>query len=118
MQNFDLDYSIDYTISRLNRLRKLGLSDNEIQRLSPEIQNFESLVELDVSRNDISDIPENIKGKCSCFSLSNDRLGEGLNFPFFKVFSLFQSEYHSPYRCDLITFVHLSCHRLQKIDVA
>jgi len=47
---------------RLNRLRKLGLSDNEIQRLSPEIQNFESLVELDVSRNDISDIPENIKG--------------------------------------------------------
>ena len=47
---------------RLNRLRKLGLSDNEIQRISPEIQNFESLVELDVSRNDITDIPENIKG--------------------------------------------------------
>jgi Leucine-rich repeat (LRR) protein len=51
----------------LVRLRKLGLSDNEIQRLSPEIQNFESLVELDVSRNDISDIPENIKGKISSF---------------------------------------------------
>ncbi len=48
-------------------MRKLGLSDNEIQRLSPEIQNFESLVELDVSRNDISDIPENIKGKISSF---------------------------------------------------
>ena len=47
---------------RLVRLRKLGLSDNEIQRLSPEIQNLEALVELDVSRNDIQDIPENIKG--------------------------------------------------------
>jgi protein scribble len=54
-------------VYRLVRLRKLGLSDNEIQRLSPEIQNFESLVELDVSRNDISDIPENIKGKISSF---------------------------------------------------
>ena len=89
MQNFDLDYFIDYTISRLNRLRKLGLSDNEIQRLSPEIQNFESLVELDVSRNDISDIPENIKGKCSCFCLSNDHLGERLNSLFFIKFSYF-----------------------------
>ncbi|XP_026676448.1 protein lap4, partial [Diaphorina citri] len=46
---------------RLNRLRKLGLSDNEIHRLPPEIQNFENLVELDVSRNDIPDIPDNIK---------------------------------------------------------
>lgn len=36
---------------RLNRLRKLGLSDNEIQRLPPEIQNFINLVELDISRN-------------------------------------------------------------------
>ncbi len=36
---------------RLNRLRKLGLSDNEIQRLPADIQNFEALVELDVSRN-------------------------------------------------------------------
>lgn len=36
---------------RLNRLRKLGLSDNEIQRLPPEIQNFIHLVELDLSRN-------------------------------------------------------------------
>ena len=27
---------------RLNRLRKLGLSDNEIQRLPPDIQNFEN----------------------------------------------------------------------------
>jgi Leucine-rich repeat (LRR) protein len=36
---------------RLQRLRKLGLSDNEIHRLPPDIQNFENLVELDVSRN-------------------------------------------------------------------
>ncbi|CAD7084602.1 unnamed protein product [Hermetia illucens] len=36
---------------RLHRLRKLGLSDNEINRLPPDIQNFENLVELDVSRN-------------------------------------------------------------------
>ena len=36
---------------RLHRLRRLGLSDNEIQRLPPDIQNFENLVELDVSRN-------------------------------------------------------------------
>lgn len=36
---------------RLHRLRKLGLSDNEISKLPPDIQNFESLVELDVSRN-------------------------------------------------------------------
>lgn len=36
---------------QLVRLRKLGLSDNEIQRLPPEIANFMQLVELDVSRN-------------------------------------------------------------------
>uniref|UniRef100_Q7KRY7-6 Isoform G of Protein lap4 n=1 Tax=Drosophila melanogaster TaxID=7227 RepID=Q7KRY7-6 len=41
---------------RLHRLRKLGLSDNEIGRLPPDIQNFENLVELDVSRNDIPDM--------------------------------------------------------------
>ncbi|XP_026282758.1 protein lap4 isoform X3 [Frankliniella occidentalis] len=46
---------------RLHRLRKLGLSDNEIRLLPADIQNFENLVELDVSRNDIPDIPENIK---------------------------------------------------------
>ncbi|XP_045477554.1 protein lap4 isoform X14 [Harmonia axyridis] len=45
---------------RLHRLRKLGLSDNEINNLPPDIQNFENLVELDVSRNDIQDIPESI----------------------------------------------------------
>lgn len=36
---------------RLSKLRKLGLSDNEIQRLPPDIMNFEHLAELDVSRN-------------------------------------------------------------------
>ena len=36
---------------QLVKLRKLGLSDNEIQRLPPEIANFMQLVELDVSRN-------------------------------------------------------------------
>lgn len=36
---------------RLHRLRKLGLSDNEIQKLPADVQNFENLVELDVSRN-------------------------------------------------------------------
>lgn len=29
----------------------MGLSDNEIQRLPPEVANFMQLVELDVSRN-------------------------------------------------------------------
>lgn len=32
-------------------MRRLGLSDNEIHKLPPDIQNFENLVELDVSRN-------------------------------------------------------------------
>ncbi|KAM9826868.1 protein scribble homolog [Neosynchiropus ocellatus] len=46
---------------RLHNLRKLGLSDNVIQRLPPEVANFTQLVELDISRNDITEIPENIK---------------------------------------------------------
>ncbi|XP_017933293.2 leucine-rich repeat-containing protein 1 [Manacus vitellinus] len=45
---------------QLVKLRKLGLSDNEIQRLPPEIANFMQLVELDLSRNDIPEIPESI----------------------------------------------------------
>lgn len=36
---------------RLLNLRKLGLSDNVIQRLPPEVANFMQLVELDISRN-------------------------------------------------------------------
>ncbi|MGH0139287.1 UNVERIFIED_CONTAM: hypothetical protein FKN15_037077 [Acipenser sinensis] len=50
----------DLPFFQLIKLRKLGLSDNEIQRLPPEIANFMQLVELDVSRNDIMDIPESI----------------------------------------------------------
>uniref|UniRef100_A0A673GTP1 Protein scribble homolog n=1 Tax=Sinocyclocheilus rhinocerous TaxID=307959 RepID=A0A673GTP1_9TELE len=36
---------------RLHNLRKLGLSDNEIQKLPPDVANFTQLVELDISRN-------------------------------------------------------------------
>ncbi|KAG8230120.1 hypothetical protein J437_LFUL010612 [Ladona fulva] len=39
------------TFFRLNRLRRLGLSDNELCKLPADIQNLENLVELDVSRN-------------------------------------------------------------------
>jgi protein scribble len=37
------------------------LSDNEIGRLLPDISNLVNLVELDISKNDISEIPEAIK---------------------------------------------------------
>lgn len=47
----DVSLSLFQNFFRLQRLRKLGLSDNEIGRLPPDIQNFENLVELDVSRN-------------------------------------------------------------------
>uniref|UniRef100_A0A182FMI8 PDZ domain-containing protein n=1 Tax=Anopheles albimanus TaxID=7167 RepID=A0A182FMI8_ANOAL len=46
---------------RLYRLRKLGLSDNDILKIPSDIQNFVNLVELDVSRNEIGDIPEDIR---------------------------------------------------------
>lgn len=50
--NFILLFSFSLqNFFRLHRLRKLGLSDNEIVRLPPDIQHFENLVELDVSRN-------------------------------------------------------------------
>ncbi|KAG7216400.1 hypothetical protein INR49_021652 [Caranx melampygus] len=52
--------SMEHPFFQLVKLRKLGLSDNEIQRLPPEIANFMQLVELDVSRNDIMEIPESI----------------------------------------------------------
>ena len=42
---------------QLVKLRKLGLSDNEIQRLPQEIANFMQLVELDVSRNGKCQLP-------------------------------------------------------------
>ena len=46
---------------RLGKLRKLGLSDNEIQNLPPDIQNFGNLVELDVSRNGKKRRPKGFK---------------------------------------------------------
>lgn len=45
------NYFLFQQFFQLVKLRKLGLSDNEIQRLPPEIANFMQLVELDVSRN-------------------------------------------------------------------
>ena len=36
---------------RLQKLRKLNLSDNEIQKIPADIQNLENLADLDVSRN-------------------------------------------------------------------
>uniref|UniRef100_A0A8B9RT34 Leucine-rich repeat-containing protein 1 n=1 Tax=Accipiter nisus TaxID=211598 RepID=A0A8B9RT34_9AVES len=42
---------------QLVKLRKLGLSDNEIQRLPPEIANFMQLVELDFSLSLLSSLP-------------------------------------------------------------
>lgn len=43
--------SIFQQFFQLAKLRKLGLSDNEIQTIPSEIANFMQLVELDVSRN-------------------------------------------------------------------
>jgi protein scribble len=36
---------------KLTQLRKLDISDNEIERLSPEIGNFTNLVEFYCNRN-------------------------------------------------------------------
>ena len=46
---------------KLTQLHKLDISDNEIERLSPEIGNFVNLIEFDCNRNDIMEIPESIK---------------------------------------------------------
>ncbi|EDO33432.1 predicted protein, partial [Nematostella vectensis] len=54
---------------RLYNIRRLGLSDNEIARLPPEVGNLANLQEFDISRNDICDIPENIKYCKSLVSL-------------------------------------------------
>uniref|UniRef100_A0A3Q3F918 Protein scribble homolog n=1 Tax=Labrus bergylta TaxID=56723 RepID=A0A3Q3F918_9LABR len=63
---------------RLLNLRKLGLSDNEIQRLPPEVANFMQLVELDISRN-IPEIPESIKF-CRALEIA-DFSGNPLSLP-------------------------------------
>lgn len=38
---------------KLTQLRKLDISDNEIEKISPEIGNFVNLVEFDCNRNGI-----------------------------------------------------------------
>lgn len=43
-------------------LRKLNLSDNDIQTLPPAIASLISLEELDISKNNVIEIPDNIKG--------------------------------------------------------
>jgi protein scribble len=48
-------------VYRLTQLRRLTFSDNEIQRILPEIGQLVNLEELDCSRNDIDEIPENIR---------------------------------------------------------
>nr|CAB3265903.1 protein scribble homolog [Phallusia mammillata] len=49
------------TFFRMAKIRKLGLSDNEIQILSQDVCNFVYLVDFDISRNDLAEIPETIK---------------------------------------------------------
>lgn len=46
---------------KLTQLRKLDISDNEIEKISHEIGNFVNLVEFDCNRNDIQDIPDSIR---------------------------------------------------------
>ncbi|CAL8100696.1 unnamed protein product [Calicophoron daubneyi] len=46
---------------RLERIRCLTLSDNDIKRIPPGLGSFSKLVELDLSRNDISELPSSIR---------------------------------------------------------
>ncbi|VDD80548.1 unnamed protein product [Mesocestoides corti] len=46
---------------RLEKIRVLSVSDNELTRIPPGIGNFSSLVELDISRNDISELPPSLR---------------------------------------------------------
>jgi protein scribble len=46
---------------KLTQLRKLDISDNEIEKISPEIGNFVNLVEFDCNRNDIQELPDSIR---------------------------------------------------------
>ncbi|THD23153.1 Leucine-rich repeat-containing protein 1 [Fasciola hepatica] len=46
---------------RLERIRYLTLSDNDLTRIPPGVGNFSQLVELDISRNDISELPPSIR---------------------------------------------------------
>ncbi|VDM18080.1 unnamed protein product [Hydatigera taeniaeformis] len=46
---------------RLEKIRILSVSDNELTRIPPGIGNFSYLVELDISRNDISELPTSLR---------------------------------------------------------
>lgn len=46
---------------KLTLLRKLDISDNEIEVISPEIGNFVNLVEFDCNRNGITELPDSIR---------------------------------------------------------
>ncbi|VUZ51535.1 unnamed protein product [Hymenolepis diminuta] len=46
---------------RLEKIRILSISDNELTRIPPGIGNFSNLVELDISRNDISELPTSLR---------------------------------------------------------
>ena len=46
---------------KLTQLRKLDISDNEIERISAEIGNFVNLIEFDCNRNDIQELPDTIR---------------------------------------------------------
>nr|CDS30895.1 cell polarity protein,leucine rich repeat [Hymenolepis microstoma] len=46
---------------RLEKIRILSMSDNELTRIPPAIGNFSNLVELDISRNDINELPTSLR---------------------------------------------------------
>ncbi|GFY74520.1 leucine-rich repeat-containing protein 7 [Trichonephila inaurata madagascariensis] len=66
-------------------LRKLNLSDNEVQTLPPAIASLVNLEHLDISKNGILEIPESIKG-CKCLTVIDasvnplGKLPEGFTF--------------------------------------
>ncbi|GMR32768.1 hypothetical protein PMAYCL1PPCAC_02963 [Pristionchus mayeri] len=51
----------DSVIFRLGRLRILGLSDNDVYKIPPDISKLIMLEELNLSKNDISDLPDEIR---------------------------------------------------------
>ncbi|KAI6205663.1 hypothetical protein M3Y94_00817900 [Aphelenchoides besseyi] len=49
------------SLFRLQKLQRLGLSDNDIHRLPPDVAALQGLADLNISRNDISDLPDELK---------------------------------------------------------
>lgn len=60
-------------------LRILGLSDNEIQRLSTELSNLVNLVEFDISRNGKDSVHE-FNLKCYIMCVINVGVTLGCNY--------------------------------------